>query len=101
MGKRIDLKHLQQYLDDKGFIVQNHCWKCQKISYRTKNDAKIISCEMFKTGKGHTYAYACPRGNGWHLTSQKPKSAICPKQKKQSKATRQNKPDVNFSKKNT
>ena len=69
MGKRIDLKDLQQYIDDKGFIVQNHCWKCQKISYRNEKDAKTVSADMFRLGKGHTYAYACPKGNGWHLTS--------------------------------
>lgn len=73
MGKRIDLKDLQQYIDDKGFIVQNHCWKCQKISYRSEKDAKTVSSDMFRLGKGHTYAYACPKGNGWHLTSKKTK----------------------------
>ena len=25
-------------------------------------------------GKGHSYAYECPKGNGWHLTSMKPQS---------------------------
>jgi len=93
MGKRIDLKDLQQYIDDKGFIVQNHCWKCQKISYRNEKDAKTVSADMFRLGKGHTYAYACPKGNGWHLTSKKPRSTNCPKQKKQCKATRQSKPE--------
>ena len=29
---------------------------------------------MCKKGKGHSYAYECPKGNGWHLTSMKPKS---------------------------
>ena len=93
MGKRIDLKDLQQYIDDKGFIVQNHCWKCQKISYRSEKDAKTVSSDMFRLGKGHTYAYSCPKGNGWHLTSKKPRSAIYPRQKKQCKSTRQSKPE--------
>jgi len=29
---------------------------------------------MRAKGKGHSYAYECPKGNGWHLTSQKPQS---------------------------
>ena len=93
MGKRINLKDLQQYIDDKGFIVQNHCWKCQKISYRSEKDAKTVSSDMFRLGKGHTYAYVCPKGNGWHLTSKKPRSANCQRQKKQSKAFRKSKPE--------
>ena len=47
---------------------------------------------MYKQGKGHTYAYACTKGNGWHLTSKKPRSACCPKQRKQAKSNR-NSPD--------
>tara|TARA_R100001460_G_scaffold33829_2_gene66047 strand:+ start:1658 stop:1939 length:282 start_codon:yes stop_codon:yes gene_type:complete len=91
MGKRIDLKNLKQYIIDKGFIIQNHCWKCQKVSYRTESDAKVIASEMRHVGKGHSYAYQCPKGNGWHLTSQKPKSTECPKQRKQSKSHRNKK----------
>ena len=40
---------------------------------------------MRKRGYGHTYVYACPKGNGWHLTSMKPKSAKTPKTRKPSK----------------
>ena len=29
---------------------------------------------MAKKGKGHSYLYECRKGNGWHLSSQKPPS---------------------------
>ena len=42
---------------------------------------------MRKRGYGHTYVYACPKGNGWHLTSMKPKSAKTPKTRKPAKSS--------------
>ena len=42
---------------------------------------------MRKRGYGHTYVYACPKGNGWHLTSMKPQSTKTPKTRKPSKST--------------
>ena len=92
MGNRINLNDLKQYIVDKGFIIEKYCYKCKKVSYRNETDAKVIASEMYKQGKGHTYAYACTKGNGWHLTSKKPRSAICPKQRKQAKSNR-NSPD--------
>ena len=41
---------------------------------------------MRKQGKNHAYVYACPKGNGWHLTSMKPKSTKTPKTRRPSKS---------------
>ena len=86
--KRIDLKDLADYVKNKGFIVKNHCYKCNKISYGTEKGAKIIAAEMCKRGKGHSYIYECPKGNGWHLTSKKPTSKNNPKTRKKVISTR-------------
>ena len=80
--KRIDLKNLQEYIQDKGFIVEKYCYKCNKISYRNKLEAKVTASEMCRKGKGHSYAYACPRGCGFHLTSMKPQNSKCTKVKR-------------------
>jgi len=85
--KRIDLKDLAEFIKDKGFIVKNHCYKCNKISYGTEKGAKVIAAEMFRRGKGHSYVYECPKENGWHLTSEKPASAKSPKVRKKTKFT--------------
>ena len=86
--KRIDLKDLAEFIKDKGFIVKNHCYKCNKISYGTEKGAKVIAAEMFRRGKGHSYVYECPKKNGWHLTSEKPASAKNPKTRKKVISTR-------------
>ena len=91
--QRLSFINLESYIQEKGFIVLGHCYKCDKVSYRSEEEAKIIAAEMCKKGKGHSYVYECPKGNGWHLTSKKPRSANCPKQKKQCKSTRQSKPE--------
>ena len=80
--KRIDLKNLQEYILDKGFFVEKYCYKCKKISYRNEYDAKEIAAEMCKKGKGHSYAYLCPKGCGFHLTSMKPGSIQCKRLKR-------------------
>ena len=72
--QRLSFLNLQSYIQEKGFIVLGHCYKCDKVSYRSEEEAKIIAAEMCKKGKGHSYAYECPKGNGWHLTSMKPQS---------------------------
>jgi len=72
--QRLSFLNLQSYIHEKGFIVLGHCYKCDKVSYRSEEEAKIIAAEMCKKGKGHSYAYECPKGNGWHLTSMKPQS---------------------------
>ena len=80
--QRIDLKNLQGYIQEKGFVVEKYCYKCRKISYRTQVEAKGIAAEICKKGKGHSYTYECPKGCGYHLTSMKPTSMKCPKIKK-------------------
>ena len=59
--KRINLKDLAEYVRDKGFIVQSHCYKCNKIIYGNEKGAKVIAAEMAKRGKGHSYVYECPK----------------------------------------
>ena len=86
--KRIELKNLKEYIQDKGYIVEKYCYKCKKISYRNLEDAKVVSREMKINGKGYSYSYCCPKGNGFHLTSMKPKSMRCTKLKKQTKTQR-------------
>ena len=80
--QRLSFFNLESYILEKGFIVLGHCYKCDKVSYRSEEEAKIIAAEMCRKGKGHSYAYCCPRGCGIHLTSMKPKSKKCPKLRK-------------------
>lgn len=83
--KRIDLKNLNEYILDKGFIINDYCYKCRKISYRSIEDAKNVASQIMSEGKGHSYSYFCPRGCGIHLTSMKPQSIRCTKLRKQNK----------------
>lgn len=86
--QRLSFLNLQSYIHEKGFIVLGHCYKCDKVSYRSEEEAKIIAAEMCKKGKGHSYVYECPKENGWHLTSQKPKSHKVLKLKRKKKSYR-------------
>ena len=84
---RLPLHKLGDFIDKRGISVLGHCYKCNKISYRTQQEAKKEAADMRKRGYGHTYVYACPKGNGWHLTSMKPKSAKTPKTRKPAKSS--------------
>ena len=84
---RLPLHKLGDFIDKRGISVLGHCYKCKKISYRTQQEAKKEAADMRKRGYGHTYVYACPKGNGWHLTSMKPKSAKTPKTRKPAKSS--------------
>ena len=84
--QRLSFINLQSYIQDKGFIVLDHCYKCNKVSYRSEEEAKIIAADMRAKGKGHSYVYECPKGNGWHLTSQKPASDKVVKLKRKQKS---------------
>ena len=84
---RLPLHKLGDFIDKRGISVLWHCYKCNKISYRTQQEAKKEAADMRKRGYGHTYVYACPKGNGWHLTSMKPKSAKTPKTRKPAKSS--------------
>ena len=86
--QRLSFFNLESYILEKGFIVLGHCYKCYKVSYRSEEEAKIIAAEMCKKGKGHSYVYECPKSNGWHLTSMKPKSDKVVKLKRKQKSHR-------------
>ena len=83
---RLPLHKLGDFIDKRGISVLGHSYKCNKISYRTQQEAKKEAADMRKRGYGHTYVYACPKGNGWHLTSMKPRSSTTPKVRKPSKS---------------
>ena len=84
---RLPLHKLGDFIEKRGLIVLGHCYKCNKISYRTQQEAKKEAADMRKQGKNHAYVYACPRGNGWHLTSMKPQSTKTPKTRKPAKSS--------------
>ena len=86
--QRLSFINLQSNIQDKGFIVLDHCYKCNKVSYRSEEEAKIIAAEMRAKGKGHSYVYESPKGNGWPLTSMKPKSDKVVKLKRKQKSHR-------------
>ena len=52
--QRLSFFNLESYIQEKGFIVLGHCYKCDKVSYRSEEEAKIIAAEMCKKGKGHS-----------------------------------------------
>ena len=83
---RLPLHKLGDFIEKRGLTVLGHCYKCNKISYRTQQEAKKEASDMRKRGKNHSYVYACPKGNGWHLTSMKPRSTTTPKTRKPSKS---------------
>ena len=74
--QRLSFLNLQSYIQEKGFIGLGHCYKCDKVSYRSEEEAKIIAAEM------------CKKGKGWHLTSMKPKSDKVVKLKRKQKSHR-------------
>ena len=84
---RLPLHKLGDFIEKRGMAVLGHCYKCNKISYRTQQDAKKEASDMRKKGKNHTYAYACRKGNGWHLSSMKPNSSKIPKTRKPAKSS--------------
>tara|TARA_R100000988_G_scaffold77797_1_gene41720 strand:- start:304 stop:594 length:291 start_codon:yes stop_codon:yes gene_type:complete len=84
---RLPLHKLGDFIDKRGLSVSGHCYKCNKISFRTQQEAKKEASDMRKRGNNHVYVYACPKGNGWHLTSMKPKSSTTPKTRKQAKSS--------------
>ena len=77
--QRLSFINLESYIQEKGFIVLDHCYKCNKVSYRSEEEAKIIAADMRAKGKG------------WHLTSQKPRSDNVIKFRKRPRSTRDKK----------
>ena len=91
--KRLSLEDLGEMMANGALgELSEHCPYCDKVSYPSEIDCKRVASEMAREGKGHSYAYECPKGRGWHLTSEKPKGgAITPKQRKPSRSHRQSK----------
>ena len=57
--QRLSFINLESYIQEKGFIVLGHCYKCDKVSYRSEEEAKIIAAEMCKREKAiHTFMSA-------------------------------------------
>jgi hypothetical protein len=83
---RLPLNKLGDFIEKRGLSVLGHCYKCNKIIFRTQQEAKKEAADMRKRGRNHAYVYACSKGNGWHLTSMKPKSSETPKTRKPSKS---------------
>ena len=84
---RLPLHKLGDFIEKRGMSVLGHCYKCNKIIFRTQQEAKKEAADMRKRGRNHTYVYVCPKGNGWHLTSMKPKSSKTPKTRKPAKSS--------------
>jgi len=85
---RLPLSKLGDFVRDRGLSVLGHCYKCNKVSYRTQQEAKKEAAFMRKRGKNHSYVYVCPKGNGWHLTSMKPRSSNATRIRKPPKSVR-------------
>ena len=87
--KRLSLDDLGRLVDSGKLNCVEHCPYCDKVAYPSEKDAKDGAREVAARGLGHSWAYECPKGKGWHLTSQpRHRSAKVPKQKKQSKSYR-------------
>jgi len=78
---------------------ETQCAYCDKTIYESEVEAKKVACKAItdckRSGRrafvgNHLYAYECPKGKGWHLTSKKPCqcSAKTPKQRKPSRSER-------------
>ena len=70
--KRLRLQDLSE-LKDVGKLSSftSHCYKCNKILYKTEEEAREAGARMAFQGKGRTRPYKCTKPNvdGWHLTS--------------------------------
>ena len=68
--QRLRLEDLQEMVDvGKLSNLATHCYKCNKILYATREEARSIGSRMALKGKGRTRPYHCPKCEGWHLTA--------------------------------
>ena len=68
--QRLRLEDLQEMVDvGKLSNLATHCYKCNKILYATREEARSIGSRMASKGKGRTRPYHCPKCEGWHLTA--------------------------------
>ena len=87
--QRLSLEDLGRLVDSGKLNCVEHCPYCDKVSYASEQDAKEGAREVWARGRGHTWTYECPKGKGWHLTSQpRDRSAKVPKQRKPSRSSR-------------
>ena len=69
--QRLRLEDLQEMVDvGKLSNLATHCYKCNKILYATREEARSVGSIMALKGKGRTRPYHCPKCEGWHLTSE-------------------------------
>ena len=69
--QRLRLEDLQEMVDvGKLSNLATHCYKCNKILYATREEARSVGSIMALKGKGRTRPYRCPKCEGWHLTSE-------------------------------
>ena len=67
---RIRLEDLASMLDEGRISFAEYCYKCNKVSYPTKEAAATAARDARKRqGFGALRPYPCPHGRGWHLTS--------------------------------
>ena len=68
--QRLRLEDLQEMVDvGKLSNLATHCYKCNKILYSTREEARSVGSIMALKGKGRTRPYHCPKCEGWHLTA--------------------------------
>ena len=68
--QRLRLEDLQEMVDvGKLSNLATHCYKCNKILYATREEARSVGSKMALKGKGRTRPYHCPKCEGWHLTA--------------------------------
>ena len=70
--KRLRLQDLSELIDvGKLSSFTGHCYKCNKILYKSEEEAREVGARKAAQGKGRTRPYKCDKPNvdGWHLTS--------------------------------
>ena len=70
--KRVTLQDLSELIDlGKLSTLTSYCYKCNKILYKTEEEARQAGARIAAKGKGRTRPYKCrkPKVIGWHLTS--------------------------------
>lgn len=92
--KRLGLEDLADMVaNGKLGNLCKHCYYCDKVSYSSELEAKSVASDLARQNKGHSWVYECRKGNGWHLTSQRPQtSSKTPKQRKKLRTVRTNFP---------
>ena len=55
---RLPLHKLGDFIEKRGLTVLGHCYKCNKISYRTQQEAKKEAADMRKQGKSNWLSWS-------------------------------------------